>query len=109
MELLDRLNDWFISHCDGDWEHGAGIRLSTLDNPGWRLEIEIPDDLYTDPSGFREIVSEWISDKDWIKIIISGGVYDGVGDPAKLRRIITTYLDLFGSHGITHAHDSSSR
>ncbi len=29
--------DWYTSHCDGDWEHEQRIRISTLDNPGWRI------------------------------------------------------------------------
>ncbi|MCZ8158682.1 MAG: Imm53 family immunity protein [Rhizobiaceae bacterium] len=38
---LFRLNRWFLSQCDQDWEHGDGIELRTLDNPGWLLRIDI--------------------------------------------------------------------
>jgi hypothetical protein len=41
MTNLDRLQAWYVSQCDGDWEHSYGITISTLDNPGWTLEIEL--------------------------------------------------------------------
>lgn len=27
--------------CDGDWEHHFGVSISTLDNPGWHVNIEL--------------------------------------------------------------------
>jgi hypothetical protein len=41
MNTLKEVQKWFRSHCDGDWEHGGGIRISTLDNPGWAAEIDV--------------------------------------------------------------------
>jgi len=26
------LLNWFRNHCDGDWEHGSGVHIETLDN-----------------------------------------------------------------------------
>jgi hypothetical protein len=34
---------WYKSHCNGDWEHGRGIHLDTIDNPGWSLSINLED------------------------------------------------------------------
>jgi hypothetical protein len=28
------LEAWYASRCDGEWEHGYGISIETLDNPG---------------------------------------------------------------------------
>lgn len=33
--------EWFRLRCDGEWEHGNGIVIETLDNPGWSLKIEL--------------------------------------------------------------------
>ena len=38
---LNWLTDWYASHCDGEWEHGYGVNIKTLDNPGWRLTIDL--------------------------------------------------------------------
>jgi hypothetical protein len=41
MTNLERLQSWYVSQCDGDWEHCFGISISTLDNPGWKVDIEL--------------------------------------------------------------------
>ncbi|MFE2849501.1 Imm53 family immunity protein, partial [Streptomyces scopuliridis] len=33
--LLDWLQNWYTQQCDGDWEHEWGVKIATLDNPGW--------------------------------------------------------------------------
>lgn len=37
------LIDWYLSNCDGDWEHVYGVKLETLDNPGWILTIDLAE------------------------------------------------------------------
>lgn len=37
------LQYWYFANCDGDWEHGFGIEISTLDNPGWSISINLKD------------------------------------------------------------------
>jgi hypothetical protein len=32
---------WYSEHCNGEWEHEFGFRISTLDNPGWYIEVDI--------------------------------------------------------------------
>ena len=41
MEILDWIQDWFKSNCDGDWEKTEVIQITTLDNPGREVEIDI--------------------------------------------------------------------
>ncbi|MBL0319091.1 MAG: hypothetical protein IPP74_07360 [Alphaproteobacteria bacterium] len=42
-QSLNWLMSWYASHCNGDWEHENQIKISTLDNPGWRLQIDLVD------------------------------------------------------------------
>ena len=35
------LEAWYRKHCGGDWEHQHGVELGTLDNPGWRLAVDL--------------------------------------------------------------------
>jgi hypothetical protein len=35
------LQAWYAMQCDGDWEHEFGVRVETLDNPGWSLAIDL--------------------------------------------------------------------
>jgi hypothetical protein len=41
VSRFEFLEDWYRSHCDGDREHGWGIELKTLDNPGWWLKVTL--------------------------------------------------------------------
>ncbi len=41
MSHLEELSSWFRAQCDGDWEHGDGIKIRTLDNPGWEVDISL--------------------------------------------------------------------
>lgn len=40
-DWIEWLARWYLAQCDGDWEHDFGVRLETLDNPGWRLRIDL--------------------------------------------------------------------
>ncbi|MFJ5673999.1 Imm53 family immunity protein [Streptomyces sp. NPDC093097] len=40
LDPLSSLTAWYTCQCDGDWEHEYGIRIETLGNPGWSVEIE---------------------------------------------------------------------
>lgn len=43
MNLLSWLQEWYSENCNGDWEHSDGIRIATLDNPGWSIKISLLD------------------------------------------------------------------
>ncbi|MFD6825188.1 immunity 53 family protein [Streptomyces sp. NPDC060085] len=39
--VLSWLQGWYAEQCDGDWEHEWGIKIDTLDNPGWTITIDL--------------------------------------------------------------------
>ena len=39
--LFNLLQDWYLAQCNGDWEHEFGIKIDTLDNPGWSVVIDL--------------------------------------------------------------------
>jgi Immunity protein 53 len=39
--ILEWLQNWYKSQCDGDWEHEFGITIETVDNPGWYVTINL--------------------------------------------------------------------
>ena len=41
MDDLAWLTRWYASQCNGGWEHQNGVKLETLDNPGWILTINL--------------------------------------------------------------------
>jgi Immunity protein 53 len=43
MHTLQDLQRWYHSPCDGDCEHGYRVEIGTLDNPEWRVSINLVD------------------------------------------------------------------
>lgn len=41
MKCLEKIQVWFECQCDGEWEHFNGIEITTTDNPGWSISIDI--------------------------------------------------------------------
>lgn len=41
--VLQELQAWFRAQCDEDqeYEESGGIRIETLDNPGWRVTVHL--------------------------------------------------------------------
>lgn len=37
------LAEWYAAQANGVWEHDYGVKIDTLDNPGWDLRIDVTD------------------------------------------------------------------
>jgi hypothetical protein len=87
---LDRLQQWYFSHCDGDWEHGKGIHISTLDNPGWRVKIPLRDTELADrPFGRLEIDR---SEDDWLHCWVADLMFEVACGPLNLTEALGIFL-----------------
>lgn len=62
---LSWLQQWFSAQCDGEWEHGFGITIETLDNPGWSVTICV-EGTRLEFAQFEPVKTE-ISETDWIQ------------------------------------------
>jgi hypothetical protein len=81
---LDWLQRWFLSHCDGEWEHGFGITIENLDNPGWQVTVALEGtDLET--VSFEPIQKE-TSETDWIHCRVVERKRNYSGDSSKNYR-----------------------
>ena len=40
---VSSLEEWYARQCNGDWEHHYGVRVETIDNPGWRVRIDLAE------------------------------------------------------------------
>lgn len=93
--------NWYRSNCDGDWEHQYGVKLETLDNPGWLLTIDLTD---TDLDGREmiEIKEGTASDgcshehespdlSSWLHCSVGENKFIGAGDPTQLVRLFEEF------------------
>ena len=91
MTSLERFERWFIANCDGDWEHGAGIAISSLDNPGWSVDINLRGTSLEDRS-FAPVKRE-ISENDWHHASIDASIFKIRCGPLNLEGAIALFCD----------------
>ena len=83
------LIDWFATHCDGEWEHDVGIAISTLDNPGWALNVRVED------TELSAVVVDWQTDEEseevWVHWRSTGRVFEARCGPRDLERALLAF------------------
>ncbi|WP_346880152.1 MULTISPECIES: immunity 53 family protein [unclassified Clostridium] len=89
MDMIAWLSEWYKSNCDGDWEHYYGIKIDTLDNPGWKVDIDLVD-TYLEDVEFNK-VQIYIDDLNWIHCSVADGVFKGGGSIDKLEEILKIF------------------
>jgi len=80
---IEELQRWYESQCDGDWEHEFGVKIGTLDNPGWMVDIDL------EGTSLEDMEPE----RDWISCDVRENTFRGRGGPLKLGRILRVFLD----------------
>jgi hypothetical protein len=88
---IERLQAWYAHMCDGEWEHQYGIKIDTLDNPGWSLVIDLTATPLEDAT-FPEVNLEE-SEETWIHCRVKNRCFEGFGGPGMLGRLLDTFLD----------------
>lgn len=85
------LMEWYQSQCDGDWEHQYGVRIGTLDNPGWSLDVDL---VGTSLAG-RMLQTKLLerSERDWLFVEVVDGVFRARGGPGNLGEMIEAFRE----------------
>ncbi|WP_345239176.1 immunity 53 family protein [Pontibacillus salipaludis] len=98
MGLLKWIQTWYFEQCNGDWEHGYGIRIDTIDNPGWSVMINIEDtDVRDKPFDIIDIErteTDWIYCKTDFDQERDGFHFVGFGGPENLEEILNVFKEL---------------
>jgi len=93
---IEFLQNWYAQHCNGDWEHQYGVSIETLDNPGWRVKINLVG-TELEKAPFEEIKVGIDHDDDWYFLSIkedpdvSGPVFDAACSPQYLKTVIEIF------------------
>jgi len=86
------LEGWYLSQCDGDWEHQHGIRICTLDNPGWSIDIDLDE---TDLAGVSlALQTVERGEHDWLHIEVKDRVFRCRGGPRNLSEMLTAFSNV---------------
>lgn len=92
MEILDWIQNWFKDNCNGEWEKGEAIQITTLDNPGWEVEIDISN------TSIANINIKWILNEsgpqDWYGVKIENKKFNASGDSGKLKFLLGLFKEM---------------
>ena len=95
MTRLEQLQRWYLAQCDGEWEHDYGVDISTLDNPGWRLKINLEG---TPLSGRPFVRLETHrTDDDWVVCWVEKSCFHAASGPLNLEEALGVFLDWAGA------------
>jgi hypothetical protein len=92
MEILTWLQEWYIARCDGEWEFQQGIKLLSVSNPGWSVEINVSDTPLEAAS--IPLTQFQKSADDWYGYFLEDALFVGSGDPTKLAVILQVFRSL---------------
>lgn len=84
-ESLSFLVDWFDRNCDGDWEHDTGVRINTLDNPGWTVKVRL---IGTELEGAVVELVKHDEGESWLHWRSTGAQFEAACGPRDLRRAL---------------------
>ncbi|MDA6070183.1 immunity 53 family protein [Flavobacterium sp. AC] len=87
--MINWIQNWYTENCDGEWEHHQGIKIETLDNPGWNVEINF-NFTNTEVNNENWKVYEF-SENDWIGYSIIDNIFNASGDSFKLNVILKIF------------------
>lgn len=91
MNDLQWLELWYTGQCDGSWEHEYGITIETLDNPGWRISMNMNDT----PWENKEFapVNLGMNLKSFITIKKENGIIEAACGPLQLQVTLARIKD----------------
>ncbi|TGE29595.1 immunity 53 family protein [Hymenobacter metallicola] len=92
MDLLQRIQRWYLINCNGEWEHDYGISITTLDNPGWWVTINLKDTCLQTAVLLKQPTVER-SATNWVFWHIENQQFIAAGGPENLSEILSYFLD----------------
>ena len=90
-DALANLQQWYLSQCDGDWEHSEGVRIDTLDNPGWAFKVDLQGTTLEERP-FPNL-DRGAGTSDWLHCHRTESAFEGYGGPLMLGEMIAVFLD----------------
>lgn len=98
QQSLTKLQDWYISNCDGDWEHTYGFKLETLDNPGWIVTVDLHE-THQENQVFAELKINFEHDSKWLSVSKQGSKLIGSCGPRHLEAMLTLVTEWLQPRG----------
>lgn len=92
LDPLVRLQEWYLSMCNDDWEHTYGVSITNIDNPGWAVKVDLADTYLYDVE-FPTVKIQRENEDDWVFCSVKDGQFDACGGPKNLKEILIIFLN----------------
>ena len=83
------LLNWYYNQCDGDWEHGSGIKIKTTEGSGWFFRVSVRETDLGDKN--FQVLDMARSKSDWVRCSIENGIFQGSGGPFNLLELLKIF------------------
>ena len=89
--ILNWMQEWLAQNCNGDWEHSQNFKITTIDNPGWSVTINL---IGTKQEGkFFSPIKKENSEADWLYCTVKDQQFQGDGGVKNLIEILQVFID----------------
>jgi hypothetical protein len=85
------LEDWYAAQCDADWEHSWGVEIGTLDNPGWRLRVDLDGTSWEGRCLERTTAQR--DEHDWLQTWSDGHRWEAACGPQNLSEALEAFRE----------------
>ena len=93
------LMNWYVRECDDYWEHSYGVKIDTLDNPGWTIAIDLRETSLEGRTFAAEHgepaadIHEWREKGSWWIAKANGTSFSAACGPTDLSSVIGLFRD----------------
>jgi hypothetical protein len=89
------IENWYVSQCNGEWEHSFGVKIDTLDNPGWQAQIDLQDT--KKQNSVLERIRIDRTETDWIQYWVEKKQFQIACCPLNLTESLDIFVSWFNS------------
>ena len=96
-EAISLLEIRYAARCNGDWEHQWGVKIDSLDNPGWTLDIDLNQTKAENRQLERTRIER--TQNDWIIYHVEKKKFKAAMGPTNLSEAIKIFCQWFDQSG----------
>ena len=93
--ILEWIQEWYSFECDGDWEHTYGIKIETVDNPGWYITINLEETDFKEIKVNTGLIEE--NEDNWYFYKVEDSIFTASGDSLKLEFLLNKFREIIES------------
>lgn len=96
-DKLDWLQKWYSSNCVESWPEYYGVKIETIDNPGWGVWIDL---IGTSVEGlpFEEYKNSDRSESNWAYCTVENNRFIAAGGVNNLDEILDVFINWVDRH-----------